>query len=146
VHAAPPVRVTLRRGALAPVFVGVCAAAAVGNVLAWASLRWDAAAGLPWAAVAALCAGICAAAWTRRGAREGELAWDGAQWQWQGQALDLRVAIDLDDIVLLRLAGEGRGAQWLLAARARSEGSWTALRAALHARRPPDAAAAPPAG
>ncbi len=146
-HAAPPVRVRVRRGAAWPAFVATLAAAAAGNVTAWVlqALEWHAA--WPVACVAALVAAGAAVRWAQRLSGEGELSWDGVQWHWQGRPAQAQAAIDLGDWMLLRLTHVAVAPSWIAAGRAATDGPWGALRAALHAARPPEGfdAAPPPA-
>jgi hypothetical protein len=145
VHAAPPVRVTLRRSAGWPVFVGLSAAAAAANAYAWwLSWRELEPVGLLVAVPAVLC-GAAMAAWARRATIYGELAWDGAQWRWRDALGQVQAAIDLGGWMLLRFVDTAHRTQWIVAHRASTEGAWPALRAALHARRPADPLGAPPA-
>jgi hypothetical protein len=144
VHAAPPVRVTLRRGAGWPLFVGSCAAAAAANTVAWALMRSEVSPVWPYAVAAMALAGTLAAAWARAAAGQGDMAWDGAQWQWQGETGQVRVCIDLGGWVLLRFARASGSRDWIAASRAQTQGPWSAWRAALYARHAADRLAAPP--
>jgi hypothetical protein len=136
VHAAPPVSVRLRCGAEWPAVVGVTAAAAAANVTAWVALWMHLDQALPLAALAAVLAGAGVAVWARRATLSGELAWDGAQWRWRGAPGQVQPALDLGGWMLLRFAPREGHVNWLVASRARAEGPWAALRAALYARRP----------
>jgi hypothetical protein len=144
VHAAPPVRVRLRRSALGPFFVGACTAIAASNLVAW-GLHWqDMGSGWPTALLAGLVAGGAAASWVRRRSGEGDLSWDGAQWQWQGEAGPVTATVDLGHWMLLRMAPGAGPVQWIVASRALTDGPWSAFRAALYSRRPADPLDAPP--
>jgi hypothetical protein len=144
VHAAPPVRVRVRRGALWPAFVGAATAAAVGNVMAWGLHMAGLGAGWPTALLAAAVAGGAAASWAQRESGEGDLSWDGTQWQWQGQPGQVHAAIDLGGWMLLRVAYDTGVRRWVAIGRAGTDGPWAALRAALYSRRPTDPLDAPP--
>lgn len=137
-HPAPPLRVSLGRGWGWPVFIGACVGAAVGNAVGWCLLVGDLAAALPVALLAGLSAGSLAA-WRWNGLQAaGDLAWDGAQWQWIGSVGQARAVIDLDRWLLLRFEPSAGRPQWLAASRAACVGPWASLRAALYARRPAD--------
>lgn len=135
-HAAPPVRVSLGRSSGWIAFVALCAGMAVANAAAWLLLPWDAAI----AAAAGL--GLIAAAfaaWRLKGTPEpSDLNWDGSQWQWRGLTGDVSVALDLDTWLLLRFDPVQGQRRWIAASRASAVGPWSALRAALYARRPAD--------
>jgi hypothetical protein len=143
VHAAPPVRVMIGRGWGWPVVVGALVGAAVGNVLAWGLLIEDIERALAFALLVGLLAGGFAVWRTHRSQAIADLAWDGAQWQWRGNAGQAHVAIDLDGWMLLRFEPVAGRAQWLAASRAATAGPWAALRAALYSRRPADPLDAP---
>jgi hypothetical protein len=145
VHAAPPVRVRMRGSAPWPVVVGTAAAAAAGNIVAWGLHVAGLGAGWPTALLAAVVAGGAAASWAQRMSGEGELSWDGTQWQWQGTPGQVQVTIDLGDWMLLHLAHDDGTRCWIAAGRTATDGPWAALRAALHSRRPADPLEAPPA-
>jgi hypothetical protein len=136
VHAAPPVRVSLGRSRGWIVVVASCAGFAAANLAAWLLLRAEDAVGL------AAVAGVAAAALTvwclRRLHAPGELNWSGAEWQWQGLAGNVQVALDLDAWMLLRFDPLHGNRRWIAASRASASGPWPALRAALYARRPAD--------
>jgi hypothetical protein len=144
VHAAPPVRVRVRRGALGPAVVGAVACAAGGNFVAWGLSALDSGAAWPTALLAAAVAGGAAAAWARRSSSEGELSWDGAQWRWQDRPGDVQATIDLGDWLLLRVAHDAGSRCWVAAGRAATDGPWSALRAALYSQRPSNPLDAPP--
>ena len=143
-HAAPPVRVRVRRAALWPAFVGVVAAAAAGNVMAWGLHMVGLGAGWPTAWLAAAVAGGAAASWAQRAGGEGELSWDGAQWHWQGLSGQVQAAIDLGDWMLLRVLPDAGARGWVAVSRTVTDGPWAALRAALYSPRPADPLDAPP--
>jgi hypothetical protein len=96
-------------------------------------------------AIAAATAALLAAGWAQRGPVGGELRWDGAQWHWRDGAGSVAVAIDLHDWLLLRWQPPAGRTQWIALARSATEGSWPALRAALHARAPAQPQDTPPA-
>jgi hypothetical protein len=136
VHAAPPVRVSLGRSIGWVAVVATCAGVAVANVTAWLLLQSEAA-----AAPAAL-SGLAVAAlvsWRlHRAHAPGELNWNGSEWQWQGVDGQVQVALDLDAWMLLRFDPTQGRRRWIAASRASTRGPWSALRAALYARRPAD--------
>ncbi len=135
-HAAPPVRVSLGRSIGWVVVVALCIGVAVANAAAWLLLQTEAAAApaaLLGLAVAAL------VAWrSHRADAPGELNWNGSQWQWQGVDGHVQVALDLDAWMLLRFDPTQGRRRWIAASRASALGPWSALRAALYARRPAD--------
>jgi hypothetical protein len=102
------------------------------------------------AGIALACAGLVfLIAW--RNAPVGTLHWDGAHWHWADSAdysvQNIRVTMDLQRWVLVRLERAGAGALWLWLERgAASYGTWMALRRALvyaeRQRQPSDALAA----
>jgi hypothetical protein len=145
VHAAPPVRVTLRRSAGWPVFVGLSAAAAAANVCAWLLLWLEIEPVGPLVAVAALLGSFGMTVWAWRTTSDGDLAWDGTQWWWRETPGQAHAAIDLGGWMLLRFADTAQVTQWIVARRGSTEGAWSALRAVVYARRPADALGAPPA-
>jgi hypothetical protein len=136
VHAAPPVRVSLGRSVGWVAFVSVCTGIAVANGAAWLLLQRESSVGAP--AALGLCAAMLAA-WRLNGTlARSELNWDGSQWQWQGVAGKVQVALDLDAWMLLRFDPLQGRRRWIAASRATAIGPWPALRAALYARRPAD--------
>jgi hypothetical protein len=136
VHAAPPVRVSLGRSAGWIVFVAVCVGAATANLAAWVLLRSEAAVGV--AAVLGLVAAALTAGRLQRSQAPSDLSWNGSEWQWQGLAGNVHVALDLDAWMLLRFDPVQGKRYWIAASRRSAVGSWPALRAALYARRPAD--------
>jgi hypothetical protein len=136
VHAAPPVRVSLGRSAGWVVFVCLCVGFAAANIAAWVLLRNEA------PVAAALVSGLVAAALTawrmQCSALPADLNWNGTEWQWQGSRGQAQVALDLDAWMLLRFDPVQGKRRWIAASRRSAVGPWTALRAALHARRPAD--------
>jgi hypothetical protein len=136
VHAAPPVRVSLGRSMGWIVVVASCAGIAAANLAAWLLLRSDAAVGP--AALIGLAVSVLVAWRSRRACAPGELNWNGAEWQWQGLAGSVQVALDLDAWMLLRFEPLRGKRRWIVAARSSADGPWPALRAALYARRPAD--------
>jgi hypothetical protein len=138
VHPAPPLRVSLGRGRAWPVFIGACVGAAMGNAMGWVLLASQTAPALPVALLTALVTGTLSAWRTHRLQAAGDLSWDGAQWQWLGNAGQANAVIDLDRWMLLRFEPNAGRPRWLAASRAACIGSWSGLRAALYARRPAD--------
>jgi hypothetical protein len=136
VHAAPPVRVSLGRSAGWMVFVCLCIGFAAANVAAWVLLRNEAPVAM--ALVSGLVAAALAAWRMQRSPMPADLNWDGSQWQWQGLAGDVHVALDLGPWILLRFDPIVGRRRWIAASRACTVGPWAALRAALYARRPAD--------
>ena len=145
-HPAPPVRVTLGRSRAWLAFAAVGGGAAAASLTAWLLMRAQASAP-GWGALAAgLLGAVAAWVWAWRGQAPGVLSWGGGCWQWAGRTGDLRVMIDLDRWMLLRLDVLPKGRRWVVASRRAAEGSWPALRAALYSRRPADPLSnAPPA-
>jgi hypothetical protein len=145
VHAAPPVRVRLARSRGWVAFLSVVTGLATANLSAWALLHSDmagaASLALPLGAAAALANG----AWAWRRQAPGDLRWDGACWQWDGDEGDMQVAIDLSRWMLLRFEASSGRRRWIAASRSATMGPWAALRAALYSRRPADPPDAPPA-
>jgi hypothetical protein len=136
VHAAPPVRVSLGRSAGWTTIVCLCTGFAVANIAAWVLLRNEA------PVVVALILGLFAAVLTvwrmQRSQTPSDLVWNGSQWQWQGLAGEVQVALDLGLWMLLRFDPLVGRRCWIPASRASAFGPWAALRAALYARRPAD--------
>ncbi len=65
------------------------------------------------------------------------LHWDGQAWHLDDLRGDLRVMLDLDRWLLLRLRAEGaRATRWVALSRAQRSGEWRALRTALYSRPP----------
>jgi hypothetical protein len=108
------------------------------NIAAWALLQSPAAGAIAVAAVL----GLLAAVWTARQMRCSQtpcdLNWSGSEWQWQGLAGEVHVALDLDAWMLLRFDPLHGPRRWIAASRGSAVGPWPALRAALYARRPAD--------
>jgi hypothetical protein len=136
VHAAPSVRVSLGRSVGWVVVVASCAGIAAANAAAWLLLRAEAAVGS--AALIGLAVAVLVAWRLHRTHAPGELNWNGAEWQWQGLAGTVQVALDLDGWMLLRFDPLHGKRCWIVASRASANGPWPALRAALYARRPAD--------
>jgi hypothetical protein len=139
VHAAPPVRVSLGRSAGWIAFVALCAGAAAANFAAWSLLRWEAPVGI--AAVFGLVVAALTAWRLRRAHAASDLNWSGSEWQWQGLAGNVQVALDLDAWMLLRFDPVQGKRCWIAASRKSAVGPWAAFRAALYARRPADSSA-----
>jgi hypothetical protein len=136
VHAAPAVRVSLGRSAAWAAFAGGCAALAAANAVAWALLQSQDAheAGVLAAALgAAALAATAAATVAWRTQPVGELRWDGVTWHGPGVSGQARVALDIGNWMLLRLAAPDGTARWFAVSRRATTGPWAALRAALHA-------------
>jgi hypothetical protein len=136
VHAAPPVRVSLGRSVGWVAFVAACAGIATANLAAWVLLRNEAPVAI--ALVLGLVAAAFAAWRMQCSHRPADLVWSGSQWQWQGLAGDVQVALDLGPWMLLRFQPLVGRRCWIAASRASAAGPWAALRAALYARRPDD--------
>ena len=135
-HAAPPVRVSLGRSAGWIAFVSLCAGVAGANGAAWL-LSWaDASVGA--AAVLGLLVAALAALRLMGTQERCELNWNGSQWQWREVTGELNVALDLNAWMLLRFDPVQGKRRWIAASRMSAIGPWTALRAALYARRPDD--------
>jgi hypothetical protein len=144
-HAAPSVRVRLGRAWGWPLFCGVTAGLAGANLTAWAMLRWEMRPVLAAALAVGLLAAAVAMCWAQRAQAEGDLSWDGAQWQWHSAAGQVQVALDLGHWLLLRFDTNDGSRRWLAASRGATAGPWPALRAALYSRRPADPIDLPPA-
>ena len=94
---------------------------------------------LAWLACAATGA-AAVTAWWRSPA--GRLHGSDGAWQWapaQGPALDgsVRVALDLQHLLLLRLSSQGGAAVWLWLERRSAPAHWAALRRAVYSRANP---------
>jgi hypothetical protein len=144
-HAAPAVRVRLERSWRWQALVVLVAAAAAGNVTAWALLHADASFLVPWVGLAAAAAGAFAVWQARRAQPPGALDWGGSRWQWQGLDGQATPTLDLDGWIMIRFDAARGGARWIAASRRRCVGPWHELRAALHAPRLTDPSLAPPA-
>ncbi|MFT4269322.1 MAG: hypothetical protein QM586_19230 [Xenophilus sp.] len=115
-----------------------------------AGLWWLQAGGSGWrpallAAALVLSALAAGTGWVR--VPPGPLHWDGAHWSLgpDGEALRMAAAVvglDLQRVLLVRLAAAGRAPRWLWLERAWAPGRWDALRRAVYCR--PPAAEAPP--
>ncbi len=88
-----------------------------------------------------LLAGFCAA-WNWWHAPQGDLSWDGENWNWsaagQEAAGSLEVGLDLQRWLLLRLTG-GKVVRWFWLERARYPERWEDLRRAVYSRARPQA-------
>jgi len=138
VHPAPPVRVTLGRSVVWIASNAVLGGASVASLVAWLLMQNGTLATV-WAVLVAGAVGAaaaCAQAWRRQA--PAVLSWDGTGWQWAGDDGDVRVMIDLDRWMLLRVERLAKGRCWIAASRRAAEGPWSALRAALHSRQPAD--------
>ena len=135
-HPAPPVRVTLGRSAIWIASNAVLGGASAASLVAWLVMQ-DGTLATAWAVLVAAAVGAAAAgarAW--RSQAPAALSWDGNGWQWAGNDGDVRVMIDLDRWMLLRVKRSAQGHCWIAASRRAAEGPWPALRAALHSRGP----------
>jgi hypothetical protein len=137
------VRVTLRRSAGWPAFVGLSAAAAAANAGAWWLSRTQFESLWLLVFAASVLGGAAMAVWAWCTMAGGELAWDGSQWQWRETLGQAHAAIDLGNWMLLRFADTAQATRWIVAHRSSTVGAWSSLRAALYARRPTDPLAAP---
>ena len=119
--------------------VALCCAWAAAALVAWLCLLVDAPA-WPTALAAGLAALVAAALSSAYlPAPAGTLAWDGAEWHWQGRNGELEVVIDLGPWVLLRFAAAGRSrmrAAHLPVSHAGDRAAWHGLRTAVYSRRP----------
>jgi len=97
------------------------------------------------AAAVVVAGGAAAVGWLRSAAGaagQQVLAWDGQYWTLGGagqvpqRASNAFVHIDLQALMLVRLAEPGGRMQWLWLERRRAPGRWLALRRALYARLP----------
>lgn len=111
---------------------------------AWAFLHAGAAP--VWAlAAAGLCAaGLSAALWRAGSAPAGRLCWDGREWSVDGQPGRVQLMLDLGSLMVLRQARGRFRARWLAVATGEAGVHGHALRSALYARAPGDAAAPRP--
>lgn len=135
-HAAPPVRVILGRSAGGDGLVCLAVGLAAANMVAWVLLHNEAPPAV--AVVVGLIAAALAAWQMQRSPAPADLFWNGAEWQWQGSAGNVLVALDFDAWMLLRFESVQGERSWIAASRATAQGPWPALRAALYARRPAD--------
>ncbi|MBI2770071.1 MAG: hypothetical protein HYX47_10640 [Burkholderiales bacterium] len=138
-HSAPSVTYPVGRSR----FMGLLAAGLwLGGAVAagWWWAQSDAAGWRHGIALAVLAAAgaHAALAWWR--SPQGDLAWDGSGWAWDGAgaAGSLHVALDLQRHMLVRWNGPGRSG-WLWLERARSPARWQDLRRAVYSRARPDA-------
>lgn len=129
-------RVSLGRSIGWVAVVASWAGVAVANVSAWLLLKTEAAVGP--AALLGLAAAALVAWRLHHANAPGDLNWNGAEWQWQGVDGHVQVAIDLHAWMLLRFDPTQGRRRWIAASRASAPGPWSALRAALYARRPAD--------
>jgi toxin CptA len=88
-----------------------------------------------------LAAGLCAA-WNWWQAPQGDLSWDGENWNWSAAGQEaggsVEVSLDLQHWLLLRWSG-GNASRWLWLERARSLERWEDLRRAVYSRARPQA-------
>jgi hypothetical protein len=118
---------------------------ATANAAAWALSYVEIAWAMPAALTSAMAVAAAAAWRARRGCAPGELAWDGAQWQWRQTSGQADVTLDLGGWMLLTFKPVSGGRIWIPASHRSAIGPWSALRTALYARRPADPPDAPPA-
>jgi toxin CptA len=149
-HGAPSVSYPVGRSSWAAAILAglwLAGAAAVGGWIATSAFSWRQAGTL----AVLLAAGAGAGAAWRAQQSPGRLHWDGAAWCWwpaggppvEGGAL--RVALDLQSVLLVRWSGPARGA-WLWLERRADPSCWAALRRAVYSRADPQHAltGAPP--
>jgi hypothetical protein len=143
-HAAPPLRVGLRRDRAATVGLALMAAMTLADVVAWAGawLSFGAIATLASAGLAALAGAGAGCALAHALQEAGALQWTGRGWQWQAVAGatdegDVIVALDLDAWMLLRfnVMGQSR-VRWIAVSRHEVGAAWPMLRSALYASGP----------
>ncbi|MBQ1767268.1 MAG: hypothetical protein IIZ92_30805 [Aquincola sp.] len=138
-RSAPATQVVLGADRGWRVAVALCCASAAAALAAWicllgGTLAWPTALA---AGLAALVAAALSSAYLP--APAGTLAWDGAEWQWQGRNGELEVVIDLGPWMLLRFAAAGRSrtrAAHLPVSHAGNRAAWHGLRTAVYSRRP----------
>ena len=102
--------------------------------LASQQLGWRQAAGL----LTLMCAGL--AAWHGwKNAPVGQLAWDGQVWRWESRGYqagvpeyELSIALDLQNVMLLRLENQAHAKLWLWAERRAFPERWLDLRRAVY--------------
>jgi hypothetical protein len=149
-HNAPPVAYPLGRSHFQGVALGVLWLAGLGVTVGW----WLVAPGLDWrigvATAAVAAAGV--AAWVGwRSVPVGQLHWDGQVWRWESQGyqsgtpvLALSVVLDLQGVMLIRLANHDHAGMWLWAQRTSFPERWLDLRRAVYSRRKAGPVALPP--
>ena len=142
-HNAPSVAYPVGRPLLVVLLAGSLWLAGLAVTLAW----WATADPAGWRQVAAGLAlvgsgGWALASWLRSPA--GELRWDGLEWSGPrgGNALALDVALDLQQVLLVRFPASGSPG-WLWLERRRCPQRWPDLRRAVYSRARPQA---PPPG
>ena len=136
--------VELRRFGAWRAAIATLASAAWLASLAWAVVSRDTVPVPLLAAVVAAATGIVATALTLRRVEPGTLRSESGQWSFTPFASpavpesgELVVAIDLGSFMLLSFLPAGQSRRWLPAQRRGLEADWHALRAAVHAPRPP---------
>jgi hypothetical protein len=137
-HNAPSVTFPVERPRFAGLAAGGVWLAGAAATLLWI-LQADAAGWRQALAVAALALAGVWALWAWLATPVGELRWDGTSWTGPaGSSADmLEVALDLQRVLLVRMAPGGR-AQWLWLERSRCPHAWMELRRAVYSRaRPP---------
>jgi len=138
----PPFVLTVGRDpAWSLINAGLAGMAAAALLLALA-MHWGAQVG--WAAPAVPL--LMSLWWHWSGPADGHLRWDGQAWQLQAQpddeiAVCVKVALDFDSWLLLRLVGPGRRSalapHYLALSRRRHAAQWPLLRATLYAEQAP---------
>ena len=139
--------VELRRFGVWRVAVSTAAFAAAAASLAWMIASRNTVSLPLLVAVGTAAAGIVAVATTLWRVEAGTLRSESGSWSFTPSAApaasepgELAVAIDLGSFMLLSFQAAGRPRRWLPAQRRGLESGWHALRAAVHAPRPPAAA------
>ena len=136
--------VELRRFGAWRLAVATMASAAMVASLAWAMASRETVPLPLLAVVVAAAIGIVATATTMWRVEPGTLRSESGHWSFTrsapaaaSEAGELAVAIDLGSFMLLAFRPAGRSRRWLPAQRRGLEADWHALRAAVHAPRPP---------
>jgi hypothetical protein len=111
----------------------------IGGLAAAMPCAWLAQRGLPapWLFPGAAFVAVASIVLRRARVGSGLLAWDGAQWRWQGLDGELRVAMDLGPVLLLCFEPAGEAPRtWMSVSTRSAGGAWHGLRAAVYFCRP----------
>ncbi|HYW55991.1 MAG TPA: hypothetical protein VE934_03475 [Polaromonas sp.] len=140
-HNPPAVVYPLRRSRVSGLLLVATWLAGAVVFLLW----WGTATVFDWrqsSAGAALVLGGVIAGWGWKNSPDGQLRWDGQVWCWQGPeghastpALELSVAIDFQQVLLLKLKNHDNAVCWLWVERQAQPERWMDLRRAVYSRR-----------
>lgn len=130
-HSAPSVSYPVGRCRFAARLYAATWLVAAGTCAAWTALSPRAGTAHALAALTTVVLGVWLTVAWRRGP-VGDLAWDGAGWQWRGQAGRPSVRLDLQGCLLLEWRGTEGGHAWMWLDQHRAGDRWMALRRAVY--------------